>query len=394
MTHDILIVGSGPVGTTFARYMAEKGFKVGIVEKKARVGVPLQCAGLLGKQIKEVNILPEELIINPFYGAYLHSPSNHILKVAKDKPEAYVVDRVGYDQFLAQQAVDAGAELFLKHNVKDLDIKNSHVSIKNGKKNFPGRIIVGADGHDSIVSKKLFMGHSNEKQALQAAQLLVDFGKDLFDTDCVHLHTYASISPGFIWIIPLSKSTARVGLFGNFDYHTLNDVLKKFLNGNPEFKGFSVIKKYSGRIPVYDSKKKIVKDNVLLLGDAASQVKPTTRGGLIMGFKCAQIAADVAEKALENDDIRILQEYDTIYRKNFKNELKTQLMVQKIFSSLSDDDLDFMFLKLKEEGAEDIISKYGEMDDQSPLVKELFKRGILFKILPKILARGISILWK
>ncbi len=394
MMYDVLVVGAGPVGTTFARYMAEKGFKVGIIEKKTRIGVPLQCAGLLGKQIKEVNILPPELIINPFYGAYLHSPSNHILKVAKNKPEAYVVDRVGYDQFLAQYAADAGAELFLKHQVKDLDSKNGRVYLKNGKKDFYGRIIVGADGNNSVVARKLSLSLSNENHSLQAAQLLIDFGKDLFNTDYVHLHTYASISPGFIWMIPLSKSTARLGLFGNFDYHTLNYILKNFLNSNPEFKGFSIIKKYNGRIPTYNSKKKIVKNNVLLLGDAASQVKPTTGGGLIMGFKCAQIAAEVTEKALEKDDARILQEYDAVYRKNFKNELKTQLMVQKIFQSLSDDDLDFMFLKLKEEGAEDIISKFGEMDDQSPLVKELFKRGILFKILPKILARGISILWR
>jgi geranylgeranyl reductase family protein len=393
MKHDVLIVGAGPVGTTFARYMAEKGFKVGIIEKKNRIGVPLQCAGLLGKQIKEVNILPDELIINPFYGAYLHSPSNQILKVAKNKPEAYVIDRVAYDQFLAEQAVDAGAELFLKQNIRDLDLKNNCVLPGNGKKDYCGRIIVGADGNDSVISRKLSMGPSDEKQ-LQAAQFLVDFGRDLFDQDCVHLHAYASISPGFIWLIPLSSSTARVGLFGNFDYHTLKDMLKNFLNGNPDFEGYSVIKKYAGKIPVYNSKKKIVKDNVLLLGDAASQVKPTTGGGLIIGFKCAQIAADVAEKALEKDDMGILREYRENYNKNFKNELKTQLMVQKIFSSLSDDDLDFMFSKLKEEGAEDIISNFGEMDDQSPLVKELFKRGILFKILPKILTRGLSVLWK
>ncbi len=92
--------------------------------------------------------------------------------------------------------------------------------------------------------------------------------------------------------------------------------------------------------------------------------------------------------------MNILREYNENYRKIFKNELKTQLMVQKIFKSLSDDDLDYMFVKLKEEGAEEIISKYGEMDDQSPLVKKLFKQGILFKILPKILLKGLSILWK
>jgi len=53
-----------------------------------------------------------------------------------------------------------------------------------------------------------------------------------------------------------------------------------------------------------------------------------------------------------------------------------------------------MFRKLKEEGSEDIISQYGDMDNQSPLVKEMFKRGILFSILPKMLSRGISSLWK
>lgn len=391
--HDILIVGAGPVGTTYARYMAEKGFKVGIIEKKARIGIPLQCAGLLGKQIKDVNILPQELIINPFYGAYLYSPSNHILKVHKDKPEAYVIDRVGYDQFLAQKAVEAGAELYLKHQVKDLNSKTGEVFIKNGKADFTGRIVVGADGHNSFTARKV--NHKPEvNNSLQAAQFLVDFPRDLFNMHCVHLQAYASTAPGFIWMIPLSNSQARVGIFGSYTYHALNKILKTYLNSKPKLNGYRIVKKYHGKIPVYNSKKEIVKNNILLLGDAASQVKPTTGGGLIMGFKCAQIAADITEKALENDDIKILNEYESFYRKNFKSELKTQLMVQKIFKSLNDDDLDHMFIKLKEEGAEDMISDFGEMDDQSPLVKLMFKRGLLFKILPKILARGVSSLWK
>jgi len=392
MSYDLLIVGAGPVGTTFARYMAEKGFKVGIIEKKTKIGVPLQCAGLLGKQIKEVNLLPDEVIINPFYGAYLHSPSNNILKVAKEKPEAYVIDRVGYDQFLADKAVDAGAELYLKRQVKDLNTKNGQIYLNSGKEDFKAKIIVGADGNNSIVARKL--SSSAGEYSLQAAQFLVDFQKDIFDTRFVHLHAYASISPGFIWMIPLSESTARVGLFGDFDYITMGKILNNYLRMNPDFKGYNILKKYQGKIPVYNSNKKNVKNNIILLGDAASQVKPTTGGGLIMGFKCAQIAADIAERALIDDDIKILKDYEALYRKNFKTELKTQLMVQKIFKSLSDDDLDFMFGKLKEEGADDLISEFGEMDNQSPLVKEMFKSGLLFKILPMILARSISILWR
>ena len=69
--YDVAVVGAGPVGSTFARHMAEKGFNVVMLEKKKEIGVPLQCAGLLGKQIKKVNILPDEFIINPVNGAFL-----------------------------------------------------------------------------------------------------------------------------------------------------------------------------------------------------------------------------------------------------------------------------------------------------------------------------------
>lgn len=68
--YDVVVVGAGPIGSTFARSMAEKGFKVAILEKKKEIGVPLQCAGLLGKKIKKVNILPDEFIINSVHGAF------------------------------------------------------------------------------------------------------------------------------------------------------------------------------------------------------------------------------------------------------------------------------------------------------------------------------------
>ncbi len=113
-----------------------------------------------------------------------------------------------------------------------------------------------------------------------------------------------------------------------------------------------------------------------------------------MGFTSAEIASKVTKKALEAEDIATLENYPKSYHDKFKKELKVQLMVHKVFKSLSNSDLDYMFRKLKEEGAEDIISSYGDMDTQSPLVKEMLKQGIIFSILPKMLSRGISSLWK
>lgn len=385
----MVVVGAGPIGSTFARKMAQKGYKVGIVEKKRDIGVPLQCAGLLGKKIKGLNVLPPEFIINKVRGAHLYSPSQHLLSVAKSETAAYVLDRMGYDKFLAQLAVESGADLFLNHNVKEVDTEKGIVYV-NGKNRIQGDIIVGADGYQSLVSKKF----NSTAEPIPAAQFLVDFGKNLLNTDYVRLYVNSKISPGFIWIIPLSESTARVGLFGNRPYNNLNTILKEFLNENKDFQEFSIIKKYHGMIPVHDPKKKIVKDRAILLGDAASQIKPTTGGGLTMGFKCVNMAVETSSKALDNQDIKILREYEMEYRKKYKNELNTQLKVQKIFKSLTDDDLDHMFLKLKEEGAEDLISKYGDMDDQSPLIKQMVKSGLIFKIIPKIISRGITNLWK
>jgi geranylgeranyl reductase family protein len=385
--YDVAVVGAGPVGSTFARYAAEKGLKVAIFEKKKEVGVPLQCAGLLGKKIKDVNILPDEFIINEINGAYLHSPSDTMLTVSKKEPVAYVLDRIAYDKFLTKLAVEKGAELFLNHRVENVDIEKGEVYLKDKK--ITAKVIAGADGYSSVVSKKF----NRDFASVQAAQYLVDTGTDSFREDHVHLYADSKISPGFLWIIPLSKSTARVGLFGNREYKDLNNILKDFTANNEYLKDSKIVKKYHGVIPVNNYKNDIVNKRAILIGDAASQVKPTTGGGLIIGFVCAKKAADVVYKAVKANDIKILKNYQEEYRKMYKNELKMQVKVQKTFESLSNEDLDSMFLKLKEKGAEEMISKYGDMDTQSPLVKEMLKTGMLFSILPKILSRRISNLW-
>ncbi len=381
--YDVAVVGAGPVGSTFARYASEKGLKVAIFEKKKEIGVPLQCAGLLGKKIKEVNILPDEFILNEIYGACLYSPSNTMISMRKKGPLAYVLDRVAYDKFLAKLAVDKGAELFLNHRVNDVDIKKGEIYFKDKK--LSAEVIVGADGYSSTISKEF----KNNLKTVQAAQYLVDTGKDSFNDEYFQVNVNSEISPGFIWTIPLSKSTARVGLFADYDYQSLNGILNEFMANDEKFKDAKILKKYHGKIPLYNSKKDIVKDRTILIGDSASQVKPTTGGGLIIGFICAKIAAEVVYEAITSKNMDILKNYQKQFRKMYNNELKMQLKVQKTYKSLNDDDLDSVILKLKEKEVGKIVSEYGDLDSQSPLMKEILKSGLLFSVLPKLLSRKI-----
>ena len=118
--YDVCVIGAGPVGSTIAYYLSLKGLSVALLDKKTKIGYPLQCAGILSNHIEGINELPEDVILISVIGAFLHT-QNHTLAVGKDEVAAYVIDRVEYDQFLLNRALDNGVELITQKAI-DFDI--------------------------------------------------------------------------------------------------------------------------------------------------------------------------------------------------------------------------------------------------------------------------------
>lgn len=392
--YDVAIVGGGPIGSTLAYKIAKEGYKVAILDKKKEIGIPLQCAGIVSKKLMDVNEIPDNLILNSVKGAYLHS-SNNTLKVEKNHTEAFIIDRIAYDKFLAERAVNNGVKFFNQYKVTYIDSDNGIIRCQNNME-VSAKIIVGADGSKSFVSSLI-----NEKfNYFNASQYLVEINTSSRDNmiitnavKFVDLFAISKILPGFLWCIPTSDSSFRVGLFSNNSYKDQKEILNSFLANDERFKESSIIEKYHGKIPIFDKNKKIIKDRILLIGDAASQLKPTTGGGLIIGFDTTNLAKDAIIKSLDNDNINFLKDYEQNFKKKYAKELNYQIRVQKTLENLSDNDLDFMFTKLKEKNAEEIISKYGDMDKQSILVKEFIKRGLIFSIIPKVFFRKLISIW-
>lgn len=392
--YDVAIVGGGPIGSTLAYKIAKEGYKVAILDKKKEIGIPLQCAGIVSKNLMDVNEIPDNLILNSVKGAYLHS-SNNTLKVEKNHTEAFIIDRIAYDKFLAERAVNSGVKFFNQYKVTYIDPDNGIIRCQNNME-VSAKVIVGADGSKSFVSSLL-----NEKfNYFNASQYLVEINTSSRDNiintnavEFVDLFAISKILPGFLWCIPTSDSSFRVGLFSNNSYKDQKEILNSFLANDERFKESSIIEKYHGKIPIFDKNKKIIKDRILLIGDAASQLKPTTGGGLIIGFDTTNLAKDAIIKSLNNGNINFLKDYEKNFKKKYAKELNYQIRVQKTLENLSDNDLDYMFNKLKEKNAEEIISKYGDMDKQSILVKEFIKRGLIFSIIPKVFFRKLISIW-
>ena len=405
--YDVTIIGAGPIGSTLAYELAKEDINVCLIDKKKVIGLPLQCAGIINKRVLDVNQFPDELILNKAKGAVLHS-KNHSLTVSKEEDQAIIIDRVALDQFIYNRAIENGVDSYLSSKVLAIDDLEGKVSFQNEsvEKCIKSKIIVGADGPLSIVSSAF----GNDFNYYCASQYLVKIEEDNNQMSFVDLYAYGDLFPGFIWQIPVSENIFRIGLFSNYDYKRQNEILNDFLMNEFQYENYEIIEKYKGKIPIYNKKNKLFKNRALIIGDAASQVKPTTGGGLLIGFEAGGMAKKAIVNALNSedfnslnlekethDDKEILQDclksYQDDFEERFIKEFSYQFKVQKTLCTLSDDDLDYFFEKLIEKEADKLISDYGDMDNQSILIKEFLKRGLVLTLLPAIHKRELAKIW-
>jgi geranylgeranyl reductase family protein len=299
---DIIVVGAGPIGSTYAYKMAKKGYDVALFDMKNRIGQPLQCAGLVSTNICDTKNLPEQFISNKVKGANLYSPDNNTIQVKKDKSVAYVLDRVMYDKYLFERAVDMGVTPYLAERVLDVDINKT--TIKTAERNYSSRLITVSSGPTSHTSTK--MNPNLKEENYMGIQYTVKTENQ--DLDYVNLSIKPEILPGFVWEIPTSPFTKRVGLFSDLPSVQSEKLLKTQLKNTDK-----ILDKHFGLIPRFNPDKRIVENNTILLGDSAGQVKPTTGGGLISGFNCAEIASTYSSKMLDEENNDYLLKYEKEY---------------------------------------------------------------------------------
>ncbi|WP_295618697.1 NAD(P)/FAD-dependent oxidoreductase [uncultured Methanobrevibacter sp.] len=413
--YDVTIVGAGPMGSSLAYELSKENLKVCLIDKKKVIGLPLQCAGIINKRVLDLNQIPNEFILNKARGAYLHT-KNHSLTVSKDEYQALIIDRVALDQYLYNRAIESGVDSYLSSKALAIDDVSGEVEFQHDskRKTIMSKVIVGADGPMSMVSSSF----GNEFDYFCASQYLVKVD-EIEEMEFVDLCAFEDLFPGFIWVIPVYKNIFRIGLFSNHDYKRQAEILDDFLRNDFKYDDYEVIEKYKGRIPVYNKNNRLYKNRAIVIGDAAAQVKPTTGGGLLIGFETIQIAKKSILTALKsnvfnsNDELNskndsnlerivendkeILQnafkDYQKDFEKRFLKEMSIQFKVQETLCTLSDDDLDYFFKKLKEKEADKLISKYGDMDNQSILVKEFLKRGLILSLLPSIHKKELAKIW-
>ena len=271
----ITVVGAGPVGCYAASLLADK-FKVVVFEEHSKIGLPVQCTGIVTQEI--FSFIPKRncFIINKVKDVRIFPPDNKFLKLSLQEPDL-IIDRTRFDNYFYNLAKRKGVKFYLNH--KFLSAKNGFIFVKDLKlgrvKKFKSSILIGADGPLSSVARASDL-FSKRKFFIGVQAVVKRKNNNTID--------FYPFKHGFGWAIPENKSTLRVGVASRTNP---KEHFEKLLR---KYKG-KIIAKQGGLIPLFNPYANFCRKNIFLIGDAAGFVKATTGGGIIPGLKSAEILA-------------------------------------------------------------------------------------------------------
>lgn len=330
--HDVAVVGGGPAGCRSAALLA-RGFDVAVLEEHPQPGLPMQCAGLVTDDVIELSgVRPD--VLSTITGAEVVFPDGSVLEIHSKGVLARAIDRADLDSKIADSAVNAGAELLTSTSYRSHSVTD-RVTLETSAGTMESRLLIGADGHSSKVRGTI--PGCRPREYLRGIQADVSVRMDRQDIFRVRLGH--ELAPGFFtWEIPCGDHT-RVGLCTSWSAGPPMQYLRRLLKAT----GCEdrVIGMHSGKIPLA-CEGRIVSDRVMLVGDAACQVKPVSGGGLYPGLVAAGKLAETASDALESGktDCRTLGGYETECEKAFGGELRRGYRLRRMFTRMSDGDLD------------------------------------------------------
>jgi geranylgeranyl reductase family protein len=336
--YDVIIAGAGPAGLHAAQCCEGLGLSVLVLEEHKQIGRPGHCSGLISANLEL--FFPkedmDECIEHRVRGAIMHSPGGSQLRLEKPGTAAYVIDRPAFDRFLASRlsgtGPSAGPEIRLKSAIDAFTVLDDSVLVKSGNQTFESSALLGCDGSNSFVRRQL---QQKPKETMNGLIAVTEGDQDDRESEFVEMWFDKELTDGFLWKIP-RKTRLEYGMLGTAAKF---DQLKKFF-GLSKAKGR--LERYGGIVPL--GPPKTYSDRVLLVGDAACQVKPWSGGGVIYSLTAAEIAAKTINQAKSANDFSesFLKRYEHGswgWKKAFGGRIRTGMLARSMFKRMNNTQL-------------------------------------------------------
>lgn len=352
---DVIICGGGPAGSTCALALANSGLKVAVIEKDSFPREKV-CGDLIAPYIPKVFHA-----IHPKYKEALTNfttkdtisirrivgPNNQHIDIPL-REDGFIAKRCDWDTFLYKQAsAEPNISYFLNQQLVDVSIDQSlqEVIVTTDKLSFKAKLVIGCDGANSVIAKKLTPTKHSPKHYAMAVR---GYYKNVSNipASTYELHFIKGVLPGYLWIFPFTNNTANVGLgvsayLASKRKINLRDTLEDILKNNPilkeRFKDAELIGKIEGGGLPLGSRKTVISGNhFMLCGDAASLIDPATGEGIGHAMISGRYAGWQAIKCFEakNFSAKFMKQYDKqVYLKLWKKSQMNYLYQRFILNN-------------------------------------------------------------
>jgi len=339
--YDITVIGGGPVGSYTAGRLAGEGHRVLVLERRGGAGGKASCAGIVGQECIQAFVIPEAIILRRFNSATLFSPSGRPLHIARPEPQAAILDRDAFDTMLAERAQAAGAEYRFECRALNVATERDRAVttvIHRGKvEAVPSRAVVVAGGFNPGLLERLGFGTYRDFTIGAQAEVTAPGLKG------VEVY-FGAMAPGFFaWLAPTAPPLARAGLLAR---QRPGHYLRKWLASlasSGKIASAEVKISYGG-IPLRPLLR-TSGERLIVVGDAAGQVKPTSGGGIYYGRLAAESAAATLTRALAEGDLsaKRLAGYERAWRKRLGREIRIGYWARRFYERLDDRQVDRLF---------------------------------------------------
>jgi len=360
MYYDVIIAGGSIAGLLCAREVANMGNSVLVLEEDYEIGTPEHCGGLVSiSALEELGIVPHRnTLAHHIEAAEIFSPLGKKFSIESKKQKVVEINRRELDKQIALQAKKNGAEIRVRTSFKEIIVDG--VNTSDGKINC--KIIVDARGVSSLINK-------DRTGIISSAQYEVY--ADWIKKGKVEVYFDQKKYPGFFaWVIPSSDGIGKVGVAGKGI--NASEAIQEFLfrKGNS-----STIRKIFAPIWIKGPIKKFVSKNIVIIGDAAGQSKPTTAGGIYSCGMGGIFAGRAISKYLKSENENELDEYQKMWMKKFGKEFEKQLLARKILERLDNDAINKLFDSVTPEILKEISNKDDFDFHTSSIIRLLGVRG-------------------
>ncbi len=318
MQYDVVIVGAGPSGATAAEDLARSGHKVAFIDRDGRIK---PCGGAIPPRLIEDFLIPDDQLVAKVNTARMISPTGRHVDIPIENGFVGMVDREHFDEFLRNRAKDAGAHRYTG-TFQGIEREGDTTKVVFRDKisgnviKLETKLIVGADGARSNVARLEVPGGDKTPYVIAYHEIIeAPDQTDTYDPLRCDVVYDGRISPDFYgWVFP-HGGQASVGM-GSMQKSVDLKQATADLRAASGLTDCKTIRKEGAPIPLKPMDRWDNGKDVVLAGDAAGVVAPSSGEGIYYAMVGGRVAATAAAATLASGRAKDLQ----LARKLFMRE--------------------------------------------------------------------------